>query len=39
VNGDGKPDLVFAVDDGISVALNTGNGTFGTASYYPSGIG
>ncbi len=39
VNGDGKPDLVFAVDDGISVALNTGNGTFGTATYYPSGIG
>jgi hypothetical protein len=39
VNGDGKPDLVFAVDDGISVLLNTGNGTFGTATYYPSGIG
>jgi len=39
VNGDGKPDLVFTVDDGISVALNTGNGSFGTAAYYPSGIG
>jgi hypothetical protein len=42
VNGDGKPDLVVQSNDttggGISVLLNTGNGTFGTPAYYPVAI-
>ena len=41
-NGDGKPDLAFQSNDtvggGISVLLNTGNGTFGSAAYYPVAI-
>jgi hypothetical protein len=39
LNGDGKPDLAFPVNNGISIVLNAGSGTFGTATYYPSGIG
>jgi len=43
LNGDGKPDLAFRSDDttggGISVLLNAGNGTFGSAAYYPVAIG
>jgi hypothetical protein len=42
LNGDGKPDLAFQSNDttggGISVLLNTGNGTFGTPTYYPVAI-
>ena len=42
LNGDGKPDLALQSDDttggGISILLNTGNGTFGTATYYPVAI-
>lgn len=42
LNGDGKPDLAFQSNDttggGISVLLNTGSGTFGTAVYYPVAI-
>ena len=42
LNGDGKPDLAFQSNDttggGISVLLNTGNGTFGTPAYYPVAI-
>ncbi len=41
LNGDGKPDLAFQSNDttggGISILLNTGNGTFGTPAYYPVG--
>jgi len=42
LNGDGKPDLAFQSNDttggGISILLNTGSGTFGTAIYYPVAI-
>jgi uncharacterized protein (DUF2141 family) len=42
LNGDGKPDLAFQSNDttggGISILLNNGTGTFGTATYYPVGI-
>ena len=37
VNGDGKPDLLVAVDSGISVLINNGNGTFTLETTYPSG--
>ena len=43
LNGDGKPDLALQTNDttggGMSILLNNGNGTFGTATYYPAGIG
>ncbi|HLX84725.1 MAG TPA: FG-GAP-like repeat-containing protein [Terriglobales bacterium] len=42
LNGDGKPDLAFDSNDttggGISILLNTGSGTFGSAAYYPVAI-
>jgi hypothetical protein len=42
LNGDGKPDLAFQSNDttggGISILLNNGTGTFGTATYYPVAI-
>jgi hypothetical protein len=38
LNGDGKPDLALPANDGISILLNNGNGTFGTATYYYSGL-
>jgi hypothetical protein len=37
VNGDGKPDLLVAVDSGISVLLNNGNDTFTFETTYSSG--
>ncbi len=39
LNGDGKPDLAIAAINGMVVLLNNGTGTFGAATYYPSGIG
>jgi len=43
LNGDGKPDLALEANvttgGGMSILLNNGNGTFGTATYYPVGIG
>src|SRR5579863_300095 len=43
LNGDGKPDLALDANEttggGISILLNNGSGTFGTATYYPVGIG
>ncbi len=38
LNGDGKPDLAIAQSGGMIVLLNSGTGTFGTATYYDSGI-
>jgi hypothetical protein len=38
LNGDGKPDLAIAQSSGMVVLLNNGTGTFGTATYYDSGI-
>jgi hypothetical protein len=38
LNGDGKADLALVVNDGMSILLNNGNGTFGAATYYASGI-
>lgn len=42
VNGDGKPDLAVQSNDttggGMTILLNTGNGTFGTPAYYPVAI-
>jgi VCBS repeat protein/centrosomal CEP192-like protein/FG-GAP repeat protein len=39
LNGDGKPDVAIAAILGIDILLNNGNGTFGAAAYYASGIG
>ena len=43
LNGDGKPDLALEANEttggGISILLNNGSGAFGTATYYPVGIG
>ncbi len=39
LNGDGKPDIAVTQNDGVVVLLNNGNGTFGTATYYDSGLG
>jgi len=43
LNGDGKPDLALEAGEttggGISILLNNGTGAFGTATYYPVGIG
>ena len=36
LNGDGKPDLAFPVNNGVSILLNAGSGSFGAATYYPS---
>jgi hypothetical protein len=36
-NGDGKPDIVVAGGSSVSVLLNNGNGTFGTAQTYAAG--
>jgi hypothetical protein len=42
LNGDGKPDLALEANEttggGISILLNNGTGTFGTATYYPVAI-
>ena len=40
VNSDGKRDLVVAVagDDGVSILLGNGDGTFGSPSVYRSGV-
>jgi len=42
LNGDGKLDLALESNDttggGMSVLLNSGNGTFGTGTYYPVAI-
>lgn len=38
LNGDGKPDIAVTEGNGVAVLLNSGHGTFGTASYYDSGI-
>lgn len=37
VNGDGNVDLVFNSERFVGVALNRGDGTFGSTVYYPSG--
>jgi hypothetical protein len=37
LNGDGKPDLVTVEPGSVSVLLNNGNGTFGTAQTYAVG--
>ena len=39
LNGDGKLDLAMAAINGMTILLNAGNGTFGAATYYASGIG
>ena len=39
LTGDGKPDIAVTQNDGVSLLLNKGNGTFGTAIYYDSGLG
>ena len=43
LNGDGKPDLALEANEttggGISILLNNGTGGFGTATYYPVGLG
>ncbi|MFI5114570.1 MAG: FG-GAP-like repeat-containing protein [Terriglobales bacterium] len=38
LNGDGKLDIAVSESSGMAVLLNNGNGTFGTATYYDSGI-
>ena len=38
LNGDGKMDIAVTETSGMAVLLNNGNGTFGTATYYDSGI-
>ena len=38
LNGDGKLDIAVTENNGMAVLLNNGNGTFGTATYYASGI-
>jgi hypothetical protein len=38
LNSDGKLDLAISANDGISILLNAGSGTFGAATYYPSGV-
>ena len=38
LNGDGKLDIAVTESNGMAVLLNNGNGTFGTATYYASGI-
>ncbi len=38
LNGDGKLDIAVTESSGMAVLLNNGNGTFGTATYYDSGI-
>ena len=38
LNGDGKVDIAVTETSGMAVLLNNGNGTFGTATYYDSGI-
>jgi hypothetical protein len=38
LSGDGKPDITVTEGNGIAVLLNNGNGTFGTATYYDSGV-
>ena len=38
LNGDGKIDIAVTETSGMAVLLNNGNGTFGTAAYYDSGI-
>ena len=39
VNGDGHPDIVVQVAQGIDVLLNNGNGTFAAAVYYNDNLG
>jgi hypothetical protein len=38
LNSDGKLDLAISANDGISILLNAGSGTFATGVYYPSGV-
>ena len=38
LNADGKADLAIAENDGVTILLNAGSGTFGTATYYASGV-
>jgi len=38
INGDGKPDLVFAGQPGLSVVVNQGDGTFNGLMTYPGAI-
>jgi hypothetical protein len=38
LTGDGKPDIAVTEGNGIAVLLNNGSGTFGTATYYDSGV-
>ncbi len=38
LNGDGKLDIAVTESAGMAVLLNNGNGTFGTATYYDSGL-
>jgi hypothetical protein len=38
LNGDGKMDIAVTESAGMAVLLNNGNGTFGTATYYDSGL-
>lgn len=37
VNGDGFPDLIVATNNGVSVLLNQGNGTFGPSTTFATG--
>ena len=37
VNNDGLPDMIVATNDGVSVLLNNGDGTFGDPVSYPTG--
>src|ERR1700751_2777555 len=37
VNSDGFPDLIVATNNGVSVLLNNGDGTFGPPTTYVSG--
>jgi hypothetical protein len=39
IDGDGKPDLAVSVNNGISVLLNKGGGTFGAATYHEAASG
>lgn len=37
-NGDGKPDLALSTGGSIAILLNAGDGTFGSAAFYSTGV-